>query len=170
MRIFYNDQWVNEGVNMKLVRRLTSMSLASVVLLSTIGEQVAAESLFQQETLSGVRDCAVTAFTDTDAVWRVTSSHLNGEAVFVIEGTGEGRVPMTVVEGSLTFQTNTYLLIEYEVTRKGEKIDISEKRFGGTIYNNNGLTSVFGDTIAGEDGEDGDWQDMVLTITCRMLR
>lgn len=131
-------------------------------LLAALPVNAQATGLF---TVDIGKACWVEGYTNTGATWTVTLT--NGESTpLVLEGTGVNFAAMTVKQGSARFDVAGGVIGAFEATYGGNPMNARVKFNNGALLSDSGDPVLFHTIVGGEDGDDDDWQDLILNVTC----
>lgn len=108
--------------------------------------------------------CWVQAYTNTAAIWTVNITSGENEVV-VLHGSGEDFIPMNAISGNTRFVASDGVRAEFSAVYQ-QDLDARVKFENVAVNDDSGQPVAFHTLVAGEDGSDGDWQDLLLNMTC----
>ena len=108
--------------------------------------------------------CWAQGYTNTAAIWTVTITSGEDDVVS-LHGSGEDFIPMNATSGNTRFLVTGGVQASFSAVHQ-QDLDARVKFANVAIKDDAGQPVAFHTVVAGEDGSDGDWQDLLLTVTC----
>ena len=108
--------------------------------------------------------CWVQGYTNTAAIWTVNIMTGEDQAV-VLHGSGEDFIPMNAIAANSRFVVTGGVRAEFSAVYQ-QDLDARVKFANVAVNDDSGQPVAFHTVVAGEDGSDADWQDLLLNVTC----